>query len=99
MTINFQYIQMPTSEAMNELMTTKLHKLERKFDFIIRADVFFKMENDPSGKGKICEIRLSVPGPRIFAKSGEDDFEKAAASTIKELESQLQKRKNVFKKH
>ena len=99
MTINFQYIQMPTSEAMNELMTTKLNKLGRKFDFIIRADVFFKMENDPSGKGKICEIRLSVPGPRIFAKSDEDDFEKAAASTIKELETQLQKRKNVFKKH
>ena len=99
MNINFQYIQMPTSEAMNELMTTKLNKLGRKFDFIIRADVFFKMENDPSGKGKICEIRLSVPGPRLFAKSDEDDFEKAAASTIKELESQLQKRKNVFKKH
>ena len=99
MTINFQYIQMPTSEAMNELMTTKLNKLQKKFDFIIRADVFFKMENDPSGKGKICEIRLSVPGPRLFAKSDEDDFEKAAASTIKELESQLQKRKNVFKKH
>ena len=99
MTINFQYIQMPTSEAMNELMTTKLNKLGKKFDFIIRADVFFKMENDPSGKGKICEIRLSVPGPRLFAKSDEDDFEKAAASTIKELESQLQKRKNVFKKH
>ena len=99
MTINFQYIQMPTSEAMNQLMTTKLNKLGKKFDFIIRADVFFKMENDPSGKGKICEIRLSVPGPRIFAKSDQDDFEKAAASTIKELESQLQKRKNVFKKH
>ena len=99
MTINFQYVQMPTSEAMNELMTNKLNKLSRKFDFIIRADVFFKMENDPSGMGKICEIRLSVPGPRIFAKSNEDDFEKAAASTIKELESQLQKRKNVFKKH
>ncbi len=99
MTINFQYIQMPTSEAMNLLMTNKLNKLGRKFDFIIRADVFFKMENDPSGKGKICEIRLSVPGPRIFAKSDQDDFEKAAASVIKELESQLEKRKNVFKKY
>ena len=99
MTINFQYIQMPTSEAMNVLITNKLQKLGRKFDFIIRADVFFKLENDPSGRGKICEIRLSVPGPRIFAKTNEDDFEKAAASTIKELESQLEKRKNLFKKH
>ena len=99
MTINFQYIQMPTSEAMNVLMTNKLKKLGRKFDFIIRADVFFKFEKDPSGRGKICEIRLSVPGPRIFAKSNQDDFEKAAANTIKELEVQLQKRKNVFRKH
>ncbi|MGI9545720.1 MAG: ribosome hibernation-promoting factor, HPF/YfiA family [Flavobacteriaceae bacterium] len=99
MTINFQYIQMPTSEAMNQLMTNKLNKLGKKFDFIIRAEVFFKLENDPSGKGKICEIRLSVPGPRIFAKSNQDDFEKAAANTIKELETQLQKRKDIFKKH
>jgi len=99
MTINFQYVQMPNSEAMNELMTSKLNKLAKKFDFIIRADVFFKMENDPSGKGKICEIRLSVPGPRIFAKSNEDDFEKAAAGTIKDLESQLEKRKHTFKKY
>ncbi len=99
MTINFQYIQMPTSEAMNVLMTNKLKKLGRKFDFIIRADVFFKLEKDPTGQGKICEIRLSVPGPRIFAKSNQDDFEKAAANTIKELEAQLQKRKNVFRKH
>ena len=90
---------MPTSEAMNVLMTNKLKKLGRKFDFIIRADVFFKLEKDPTGQGKICEIRLSVPGPRIFAKSNQDDFEKAAANTIKELEAQLQKRKNVFRKH
>ena len=99
MTIDIQYIQMPTSEAMNLLMTNKLNKLGKKYDFIIRADVFFKLENDPTGKGRTCEIRLSVPGPRIFAKSSQDDFEKAAASTIKELEVQLQKRKEVFKKH
>ena len=99
MTINIQYIQMPTSEAMDQLLTSKLQKLGRKYDFIIRAEVFFKLENDPSGNGKICEMRLSVPGPRIFAKSNQNDFEKAAAATIKELETQLQKRKGVFKKH
>ncbi len=99
MTIDIQYIQMPTSEAMNNLMSTKLNRLSRKYDWIIRADVFFKQENDPSGKGKICEIRLSLPGPRIFAKSNEDDFEKAAAATINDLEIQLKKRKKTFKKH
>ena len=89
MTVNIQFVQMPTSESMSDIVT---HKLEN-------AEVFFKLENDPAGKGKICEMRLSVPGPRIFAKTNEDDFEKAAAGTIKDLERQLKKRKEVFKRH
>jgi len=99
MTINIQYVQMPSSDSMSAIVTNKLRKLEKKFEWIISADVFFKLENDPRGKGKICEIQLSAPGPRLFAKTAEDNFEKAAASTIKELESQLKKRKEVFNKH
>ncbi len=99
MTINIQYVQMPTSESMSEIVSNKLRKLEKKFEWIISADVFFKLENDPAGRGKICEIRLSAPGPRLFAKSSEDNFEKAAAATIKDLESQLKKRKEIFNKH
>lgn len=90
---------MPTSESMNAIVTSKLEKLANKYDWIIKADVFFKLENDPSGKGKVCEIQLSAPGPRIFAKSSQDNFEKAAATTIKELENQLRRRKEIFKKH
>ncbi|WP_425237629.1 ribosome hibernation-promoting factor, HPF/YfiA family [Ulvibacterium sp.] len=99
MTIDVQFIQMPTSEAMEALVSKKLNTLARKYDWIIRAQVQFKQEKNPTGKGKICEMELSVPGPRIFAKSNEDDFEKAAASTIKELEKQLSKRKSTFQKH
>ncbi|MBT8181764.1 MAG: ribosome-associated translation inhibitor RaiA [Eudoraea sp.] len=99
MTINIQYVQMPTSESMSAIVTSKLEKLANKYDWIIKADVFFKLENDPSGKGKVCEIQLSAPGPRIFAKSSQDNFEKAAATTIKELENQLRRRKEIFKKH
>ncbi|MDE3740855.1 ribosome hibernation-promoting factor, HPF/YfiA family [Maribacter polysaccharolyticus] len=98
MTINIQYVQMPTSEAMNDLITSKLNRLAGKFEWVIRAEVHFKKENDPSGKGKICEMELSAPGPRIFARSNEDDFEKAAANTIKDLEKQLNKRKAIMNK-
>ena len=99
MTINFQYVGMPVSESLNAIMTRKLEKLGKKFEWIIKADVFFKQENDPTNLGKICEIRLSAPGPRIFAKSNEDNFEKAGAATIKDLERQCKKRKEVFKKY
>ncbi len=99
MTIDIQYVQMATSDAMDSLLTTKLNKLAKKYDWIIRARVHFKQENDPTGKGKICEMELSAPGPRIFARSNEDDFEKAAAKTIKDLEKQLSKRKAIMNKH
>jgi putative sigma-54 modulation protein len=90
---------MPTSEAMNELITAKLQKLGNKYDWILSADVYFKLENDPSGKNKLCEIKIEAPGPRIFAKSMEDNFEKAAAATLKDLERQLKKRKAVQSNH
>lgn len=96
MTIDIQYVKMSNSESMNAIVTEKLEKLAQKYDWLIRAEVFFKVENDKKGMGKICEIQLSAPGPRIFAKSEDNDFEKAAIETIHDLERQLAKRKHVF---
>lgn len=96
MTLNFQYVQMPESNSLSEIVTRKLEKLHHKYDFIIRADVFFKLGNGSDGNDKICEIEISAPGPRIFAKSNENNFEKAAANTISDLERQLRKRKEKF---
>jgi putative sigma-54 modulation protein len=90
---------MPNSESMSSIITEKLNKLGKKYDWIIKAEVHYKKENDPTGKGKICEIMLSAPGPRLFAKSNQDDYEKASATAIKELESQLKKRKEIFNKY
>ena len=98
MTINIQYQNMPTSESLNGIVSRNLEKLAHKFQFLIRADVLFKMENDTTGNGKICEVQLSAPGPRIFAKSNENNFEKAAAETLSDLDRQLRKRKEKFSK-
>ena len=88
-----QYVQMPESESLSRIVTRNLQKLSHKYDFVIRADVFFKLGQGNDGKDKICEIQLSAPGPRIFAKSTETNFEKAASETISDLERQLRKRK------
>ena len=91
MTINIQYVKMLTSETMNEYVKKKLNKLGTKFDWVINANVFFKLENDPKGEGHICEIELSIPGPKIFASSKEKNFELAAKNSIKDLTKQLEK--------
>ncbi len=96
MTINIQYVKMLTSESMTEIVTKKLNKLGEKYEWIINANVFFKLENDPTGNGNICEIELSLPGPKIFASSSEKNFELAAKNTISDLTKQLKKRKATF---
>lgn len=99
MTIDIQYVHMPTSKSMNAFVTKKLNKLAKKYAWLIRAQVHFSLENDHTGKGKICEIELSAPGPRLFSKSDEEHFEKAAIACIHDLETQLKKRKELFTKH
>ena len=97
MKIDIQFINMPVSDFMQSYTIEKLNKLGKKYDMIINAAVFFKMENDPKGKGKICEIELSLYGPRLFASSNEENFKVAAKETISDLEKQLQKRSKKIK--
>ncbi len=99
MTINIQYVKMPTSDSMNAYVEQKLKKLAEKYEWLIRAEVIFKLENNVYGKGNICEMELSLPGPKIFATSKETTFEAAAKETISDLEKQLKKRKAKFTTH
>lgn len=89
-----QFVQTETNATAKQLVLKKIELLSKKYEWLIRADVFFKEEKDTSGKGKICDIRLSCPGPRLFASSNEESFEAAVAETIRDLEIQLEKRKS-----
>ena len=94
-----QFVNMDSSPYVEELLLKKLNKLFKKYDWIEKASVFFKLEKGSVGKGKICEIRLSVPGPRIFAVSDEESFEKATDETIEDLKRQLRSRKAKMYPH
>ena len=96
MEINVQYVKIEASEALNMYLTKKLNKLARKYDWLIRAEVFFKKGQDRSGMDCICEIELSAPGPRIFASSTSTYYESALKETIRDLERQLEKRHSLF---
>ena len=99
MEINVQFVKMPTSESLEAFAIKKLERLEKRYEWIIKAEVFYKLDNDPKKKGKICDIQLSLPGPRIFARSNEENFEVSTDETINDLEKQLKKRKKDMKPH
>ncbi|WP_040282555.1 ribosome hibernation-promoting factor, HPF/YfiA family [Psychroserpens damuponensis] len=99
MTVNFQYVGVDVSETLNSFSEEKLEKLFNRYEFLISATVRFKHDANSHTKGKICDIELSLPGPRIFATSDEAQYEVAVRETISDLERQLKKRKEVYKTH
>ena len=99
MTINIQFVNLDHSDSLAEFTKEKLNKMAEKYDWLISADVFFKEEGTNPEKGKICNIKLSLPGPQIFATSDEKNYEMSVKETISDLEIQLKKRKQTFMTH
>ena len=99
MIVNFQYVGVDVSDALNAFTEEKLDKLFTRYEFLISSTVRFKHDSNRHTKGKVCDIELSLPGPRIFATSDETQYEVAVRETIKDLERQLEKRKEIYKTH
>ncbi|WP_053992340.1 HPF/RaiA family ribosome-associated protein [Mangrovimonas sp. TPBH4] len=96
MKIKIQYVNLDNSNSLSTYTIKKLEGLAKKYDWVINCSVSFKEDNNYQKNWKICNMELSLPGPRIFASSTERNFEMAVKETIGDLEKQLKKRKQVF---
>jgi putative sigma-54 modulation protein len=99
MEITTQFVQIKQNNTADNLVFEKLEQLGKHYSWVIQAKVIFKEDKNTTGKGKICEIMLSLPGPQIFASSNEESHEAAVTETIRDLEIQLNKRKSIMQKH
>lgn len=97
MKYNIEFVNTSINNKLEEMTLGKLEGLKEKYDHIINAHVFLKRERKDPTKGKICEIKLGLPGPVIFASSNKDTFEKAIIETISDLSIQLKKQKGAYK--
>lgn len=100
MNTNFEYHDVTASETLEAFTEDKLKPVFKRYEFVTRADVFFKTENTSSDKtGMKCGIRLSAPGPRLFAESSHDTFKESVTETVTELLRQLEKRQAKMKSY
>lgn len=100
MQVVFEYHKVSGSATLEAFAKEQLEKLANKYDFVQRADVFFKLENTSSDQtGKIANIRLSLPGPRLFAEASHAMFESSIREAVSDLDRQLSKRKEKMKTH
>ena len=93
MKTEIRFVHAVQNEKLEEQVMEKLGNLERKYDWITNAAVFFKSEKHPNEENYVCEIRLSIPGPQLFASSNEANFHTAINSVIQQLSGQLEKKK------
>lgn len=98
--IIFEFHNVSASEPLETFTKEKLEMIFTRFDFVHRADVFFKLKNTSSNEtGKKCGIRLSAPGPRLFAESSHNTFQEAVMESVNELKTQLHKRKELIQNY
>ncbi|MDT0294263.1 ribosome hibernation-promoting factor, HPF/YfiA family [Mesonia ostreae] len=100
MDTNFNYVHVKASPRLEELVKEKMDKLKTRFDFLVAAEVYFKTEKSSTNEeGRLCEIKLSLPGPQIFAGANEENFDAAISKCVNDLKTQLQKRKEKMSTH
>lgn len=99
MKVEVQFVDLDHSDTMEAFAIEKLEKIGRKYDWVIGANVFYKKEKHNSEENFLCEIRLSAPGPQLFAQEYDTNFEKATNDVIKQLDVQLEKRKAKMSDH
>ena len=88
-------IQAPwkVNDKLRTIIHNKVEKFSTYIDSIIHTDVFLKVNEKNSPNDKIAEIRVSLPGPYIFAEGNGDTHEKAVASAAEKIRKQLLKKK------
>lgn len=86
------------TEAIEQHILARLEKLDHLDPRAIDARVTLEHNHNkvPEGQFK-CSVRLSEPGPDLFAEDSESDLYAAIDLVCKKIEQQIRKRRNKFK--
>ena len=86
------------TKAIEDHLVSRITKLEHLDRFAINARVTLEKDDSKSPERKfICSIRLTVPGPDLFAEDVESDLYAAIDLVTKKLEQQIRKRHGKYK--
>ena len=78
---------------LENLIKKKLMKLVTFNDRLIKAEVYLKSGDNIAPEDKVAEVKISMPGPDVFAESSASSHEKAIAECAEKLRRQIIKRK------
>ncbi len=86
------------TKAIEDHVITRIDQLEHFDRQAIDARVTLEHSSTKTGENEFkCSMRLSVPGPDLFAEDSESDLYAAIDLVSKKIEQQIRKRHNKFK--
>ena len=99
MKVNVQAVGFSADKKLIEFTQLRLEKLDKFYDKIISADVFFKIEKTSEKENKVVEVKINVPGDDFLVKKICKSFEEAIELSAESLERLLVKRKEKTRTH
>ncbi len=86
------------TKAIEDHIMSRVEKLERLHQYTTSARVTLEHDAAKAPERQFsCAIRLSLPGPDLFAEDVEGDLYAAIDLVSKKLEQQIRKRHNKYK--
>jgi putative sigma-54 modulation protein len=86
------------SEAIEDHIISRIKKLEHLHHYAINARVTLEHDKTKAPERQFsCSMRLSLPGPDLFAEDVESDLYAAIDIVAKKIEQQIRKRHNKYK--
>src|SRR3954468_9033271 len=86
------------TKAIEDHLLSRLEKIDHMDKYVTAARVTLETDHLKVPERQFtCSVRLSVPGPDIFAEDRESDLYAAIDLVTKKLEGQLRKRHSKFK--
>lgn len=99
MDVNIKTTNFDADTKLIEFVKTKVNKLDKYFDGIIRSEVIlnFNKSKKKFTNNKEAKVILEVPGNDLFAEKEAVSFEEAIDSVIDALEKQVKKHKGKLR--
>ncbi len=97
MQVKIHSVQFKADQKLENFIEDKLGKLNNFYDQIVGSEVYLRIENTNGPENKITEIRLSIPGNDLFAKTQSKTFEEYTDQAVEALRRQILKHKEKVK--
>ena len=96
MRLQVHSIHFDADRKLIDFIQQRVDKLETFYNRLVEGEVFLRINNEGI-ENKTVEIKLSVPGKKLFAKEQAKSFEAAADLATEALLHQLKKFKTKIK--